>query len=396
MAGADWLRALSAGAEGQVAARFCQFDKFQHLKPGNVRLRDKAVIGSNSPSSVILFPTTMEAAITVGFTEGLSFDPRRPNWDGDGPRPLHWFAWYPAVDTLPGKVSSERTWFQAGPIARDACLRPSHNAYPLVLLSHGTGGIAAGLEWLAHPLASSGFVVLAMNHHGNTGSEPQRAEGFLCLWERAADLTALLDDQGWRTRLKGDFKKQAAIAGFSAGAYTAMLLMGARVAYTQFEAGNPEKSPIRGPIEFPNLADEIPTLLNRSEVFRDSWERRSDHYADDRMKSALVLAPGRSIRGFSKKSLHHIKSPIQIITGESDLIAPVEHCASWLHNELPISNLQILEAGVGHYTFLPEPSPLGLKEAPDVFVDGAGVNRRAIHEAVSSTAVDFFTKTLSH
>ncbi len=333
--------------------------------------------------------------MTVGFTEGLSFDAYRPNWDNDGPRPLRWFAWYPAVDTSQSQISSERTWFQTRPIVRDACLRPNQQAYPLVLLSHGTGGVAAGLEWLAHRLASSGFVVLAVDHHGNTGSEPQRAEGFLCLWERAADLTALLDDSGWKTRLNGPFKEHAAVAGFSAGAFTAMLLLGARVAYSQFEAGNPDKSPIRGPIEFPNLTDEIPLLQKQSDVFREAWARRSDLYLDDRVKSALVLAPGRSVRGFSKKSLHDIENPIQIIAGESDLIAPVEDCASWLHNELSVSKLHVLGAGVGHYTFLPEPSPLGLKEAPDVFVDGAGVTRRDIHEEVSSMAVDFFRKTIA-
>jgi dienelactone hydrolase len=36
---------------------------------------------------------------------------------------------------------------------------------PLVVLSHGTGGGAAGMAWLAETLASNGYIVAAVNHH---------------------------------------------------------------------------------------------------------------------------------------------------------------------------------------------------------------------------------------
>src|SRR5216684_4504803 len=34
----------------------------------------------------------------IGLREGRSADSARQNWDGDGPRPLTWAAWYPASD----------------------------------------------------------------------------------------------------------------------------------------------------------------------------------------------------------------------------------------------------------------------------------------------------------
>ncbi len=355
-----------------------------------------AVIGRYRPSSVKLSLATGAEAMTVGFTEGLSFDKHRPNWRGDGLRPLRWCSWYPAVDAQPMQASSEGTWFRSGPVVRDAPIRPSAKAHPVVLVSHGTGGVAAGLEWLASRLAMAGYIVLAVNHHGNNGLEPYCAEGFLCLWERAADLSALLDDCDWKSRLKVPDEAQIAVAGFSAGAYTAMLVMGARVAYSQFEAANPEKSPIRGPREFPNLADEIPSLLDRSRVFREAWARRTADYRDQRVKAALLLAPGRSVRGFSTKSLRRIEHPIKIVAGKDDLVAPVKDCASWLHNQVPTSELRVLDTGVGHYTFLPEPTALGLTEAPDIFQDGAGIDRREIHAFVSSMALDFFRGSFTH
>jgi predicted dienelactone hydrolase len=327
--------------------------------------------------------------MTVGFTEGLSIDAQRQNWCGDGPRPLKWAVWYPAVEDALEEKSSALSWFDEWPVARNAALRPSEKPYPLVLLSHGAGGVAAGLGWLAHRLAQQGFVALAVNHHGNTGAEPFRAEGFLCLWERALDLSALLSDNGWRRKLAGDVGANACVAGFSAGAYAAMLLMGARVTFSQFEPENPVKSPLRGPREFPNLTDEIPALLEKNAVFQKSWERRKESYADNRFSAALALAPGRSVLGLEKKSLMRINKPVQIFAGAADTIAPPEQCAGWLHSCVSSSALEVLPKS-GHYIFLPEPSPLGLEKEPDIFIDAPGVDRNTVHERVALSAIELF------
>jgi predicted dienelactone hydrolase len=133
----------------------------------------------------------------VGFRQGRFEDPARTNWDGSAPRPLSWAAWYPASDD-----ASERELFTSppaapgfsiGPAAPDAPIGPARRRYPVVLLSHGTGGTVMHLEWLARDLAHGGFIAIGVDHHGNTAAEPYRAEGFLCWWERARDLTVLLD-----------------------------------------------------------------------------------------------------------------------------------------------------------------------------------------------------------
>ena len=277
--------------------------------------------------------------MAVGFKEGLCFDGTRPNWDGTGARPLAWSAWYPADKEALAITPAKPSWFKKEAVACDALPQSSNKSFPLVLLSHGSGSSAAGLEWLAHRLAQSGYVALAVNHHGHTGGEPYRAEGFLCLWERARDLSALLDDPSWRSALGGPIDDQASIAGFSAGAYTAMLLMGARVAYSQFEPDNPVKSSIRGPREFPNLVDELPKLY-LNPVFRETWERRRSDFADVQFRRAIVIAPGRSVLGFAMESLKGIRNPIKIFGGDADSVAPPDECCKWLHRNVPGSTLE--------------------------------------------------------
>lgn len=330
---------------------------------------------------------------TVGFRQGLCHDMLRRDWDDAGPRPLAWSAWYPAVDQGEERPRSDSSsWFRLAPVARDAPIASSATPLPLVMLSHGSGASAAAMDWLAHRLARCGYVVLAINHHGHTGSEKAyRAEGFLCMWERASDLTALLDEPSWRSALGGVIADHAAVAGFSAGAYTAMLLVGARVSYSQFEPDNPVKSPIRGPREFPALVDELDTLLGNKR-FRESWDRRRDAFEDGRFHRACAIAPGRSVLGFAEESLRAISKPVLIIGGDGDRVAPAAECCNWLDSRIKGSRLDILTGGVGHYTFLPEGSDIGVVAAPELFEDAPGLERHLVHDQVASLLVDFLNE----
>lgn len=328
----------------------------------------------------------------LGFREGVLHDEARPDWDAAGPRPIRWSLWYPAADDARENEIPERSWFQKAAVARDAPIRPAAEPYPLVLLSHGTGGSAAGLEWLARRLVDRGFSALGVSHHGNTGIEPYRAEGFVCLWERAPDLSTMLDrGDDWLGDLSGHIDTSRVFAaGFSAGAYSVMLLLGAIAQFSQFEPSRLKPGGARGPREFPDLADHIPTLLRTSAVFRDSWSRVSKSYRDERIKAALLCAPGRSILCFGEESLKSVDSPALILVGDADRAAPLEECSSWLHARLQHSALKIFGGGLGHYIFLPEATPLGLAFAADLFTDSSGIKRAAIHEEVADLSAALF------
>lgn len=327
-----------------------------------------------------------------GYRTGVVWDASRSNWHNTSDRPIAWSAWYPAKDIENGEQPSAQ-FFEPGDVIWDAPL-VTKDRLPVILLSHGTGGTAESLGWLARALASEGYVVLGANHHGNTGLEPYLAEGFLCWWERASDLSILLSEIGakgfFADRL--DFDQVSAV-GFSLGGYTVMALSGARTSLEAFDAWRKaNKITTGGPIEFPDAADNISTLMETSDAFRVSWARHQEDYNDARIKSVVAIAPAPPIRSFLPHSVAEIQLPVVILTGGADCEAPSEHCANWLVSQNSRFQHHDLGEHVGHYTFLDFPSDKSLVGKTDIFSDHQSVDRSKVHKQAIEIAKQSLTK----
>lgn len=329
----------------------------------------------------------------VGFQTGLLHDPDRQAWSGGGPRPLAWSAWYPTAERAamaPRGVPPAAPVFVMGEVAVGAPPSMALAQWPVVLLSHGTGGTAASLGWLASRLAAKGFVVLGVDHHGNTAAEPYRPEAFLVWWDRPRDLTVLLD----RLAAAGPFAgrlnlSDVAAAGFSLGGYTVLALAGALTDMALFRDWAATQPAASGPREFPDIAERVEPLLATSAAFRAAWQRQSDNLRDPRVRSVVALAPAPPVRGFRAASLAAMTDVgVTIISGEGDDEAPWGACALWLSHLIPCCGLHSLGTAIGHYPFLCEGTKLGRRMLPEIFVDAPGIDRRAVHEEVAALTLD--------
>lgn len=317
----------------------------------------------------------------TGLRTGLLLDHNRRAWTGDGPRPVRWTVWYPASEDAVVR-DEETAAFIIGTIARDAELNDTSLTYPVVLLSHGTGGAALSLSWLATRLAAEGYVVIGPDHHGNTAMESYHPAGFSAWWERAQDLTFALDTLSADSFLSGRIDTGDVTAiGFSLGGYTAMSLLGAITDFEVFKEWAHSAGMRKGPAEFPDLPDRITSLM-ADPFFQQSWARRSRSYKDARVRRAILLAPAPPIRAFRSESLTEIAEPVAIMVGGADQEAPADICAEWLNTKLANSSLYSLGADVGHLTFLGLGTEQGRLRAPDAYVDRPGVNRAHIHDEV--------------
>lgn len=322
-----------------------------------------------------------------GYRTGVFEDTSRSDWHNRSKRPIAWSAWYPIDEASSGERPSG-SYFELGDVALDAALT-ERTKLPVVLLSHGTGGTAESLGWLARALAQKGYVVLGANHHGNTSLEPYLAEGFLCWWERASDLSAMLTALGttgfFANKLDYD---QVHAVGFSLGGYSVLALSGARTCLDEFDHWRSANGITEGgPKEFPNAADSIPTLMTTSDVFRRSWTGHGDDRTDKRIKSVVAIAPAPPIRSFVPQSITELQVPCLILTGGADREAPSKHCADWLLLQNPDLQHHDLGNDVGHYTFLDFPADKSLIGKVEIFSDHQNVDRSKVHELATEIIV---------
>ncbi len=331
---------------------------------------------------------------------GLSFaayeDTARSSWTGPQHRPLATAIWYPAA---PGSRESE--WrvgiFNAGWNSQRAPLAAATTKRPLVVLSHGTGGGAAGLAWLAETLASHGYVVAAVNHHGNTAAEPSYTiHGFMLWWERARDMSVLIDkvlaDPQFGPHLDPSW---IGVAGFSLGGYTALATVGARLAYQQWKrfcASQPKEPNCTLPPEAPFSMAEIQRLLDHDDRVKEAVGHSHESFRDVRVRAAFAIAP---MLGpvMTKGSLAEIRVPVRIVVGSNDDQAFPDVNARPIASAIPNAEIEIIPNAT-HYTFLARCNILGKIVARALCTDRDGIDRADVHRRVSADALAFFNRTL--
>src|SRR5215831_4732340 len=153
------------------------------------------------------------------------------NWRGAQTHALITTVWYPAdsaAEEQPQWLGNPQAPFaRLGKAAPDASLAPSPARFPLIVLSHGTGGSALMMAWLGTELAAHGYIAAAVNHPGNNALEPYTTQGFLLWWERAKDLSNVIDQMlADKTFASHIDSKRIGAAGFSLGGYTMIEIAG--------------------------------------------------------------------------------------------------------------------------------------------------------------------------
>jgi len=326
-------------------------------------------------------------------------DTSRPNWAAPGARPLRTVLWYPADDTaqeVDVPFGASEPLFVVRSVATDAPLRASPVSLPVVVMSHGTGGSALQLGWLGRALAARGYVAAAVDHHGNTSSEPYLPQGFLLWWERARDLSAVLDamlaDPIIGHRLDAT---RIGAAGFSLGGLTAVMTLGGRCSLDRVLAVGRQRfeNDQRGPREFPDVDRHWHERMANDPVFRASVAAHARSYRDARVRAAFVMNPALGA-AFDATGLATVEGPVHVVVTEGDEEAPPQLNGCRYADLIADSQLTLVRGPAGHYVFLAEATAAGALRLPSLCLDHAVVDRRAVHEHVAALAATFFARHL--
>lgn len=335
---------------------------------------------------------------SVGFSYRNFSTPADYNWRGSSDHVLSGVIWYPAESGIDEKDQyigpPDDPLFLAGRATKDATLGPSFGKYPLVALSHGTGGSAMQTAWLGMYLAARGYIAVAVNHPGNNSLTGYTAQGFVEGWERAKDISTAISDMLRDPRFgdRIDIGRIGA-AGFSYGGYTMMELAGATTDSNRLLDWCNQVKNACNPPEMPDLMARFHAIQGEADV-QDAIHHSGDSYRDARIRAVFAIAPAVA-RAFTPQSLQQIAIPVEIVAGASDQIAPPADNAEFFAKNITGAQLTILNGGVGHYTFLDVCTDAGKKRLPQLCLDNAGVDRQTIHTEVGQMAADFFDRELA-
>lgn len=330
-----------------------------------------------------------------------SIAPAAPyDWRGDPKHALATLIWYPAGSTAVEKPwligPPGRPFFDGGRVAAGAALASAPAKFPLVVLSHGFGGIAANLAWLGEALAAHGYIAAAVNHPGNNAIDGMTVPGSTLWWLRARDLSAVIDgllaDTTFGPRID---PHRIGAAGHSAGGSTAMQIAGGIASHARFSAACATPKADRqcgSPPEFPDLVAKARTLMQSDPAYRAAGtDVRS--YRDPRVRAVFAMAPGLAAT-FVPDSLARIEIPVAIVTGAADERVPVQSNAKVFAANIPNAQLTVFPAPVGHMVFAGICLDAGRRTLPAVCVDPPGVDRAALEAQTATLANAFFARHL--
>lgn len=300
--------------------------------------------------------------------------------------PIPLFVWYPVDGSGTPELIGQNALFYGFHALRDA---PSPKVrLPVVLLSHGSGGNAVSLGWLASHLAAQGVIVVSTNHPGTT-SRDSTPEATVRIWERPQDLSAILDVLAADAPmdLQPDLDRVAAV-GFSLGGFSVLSLAGLEASkprFVEYCATYPNKLDCgwmnEGGLDF-NAIDQV---------------KYDQSNADPRIKAVITVDPALPL-AVTPQSLAAMELPALVIQlGDTDRVPPG---MLWDSNvkQMPQTELAVIP-DTYHFAFLAECSKLGrivigMAGDDNVCADQGTRNRAEIHAEVIEKTTAFLAKNL--
>jgi predicted dienelactone hydrolase len=345
---------------------------------------------------LLVAPPSARADEPVG-RETLRVPERTAALRGDTTGSLAITVWYPAASGAAQAEhvigSDEHPLFLTGKWQEHAPPAAGRR-FPLIAISHGTGGSAMQISWLAAPLAAHGYVVVAVDHPGNS-LDLYTPAGFGLWWLRPGDISLAIDSvlQDARFRPIVDPARIGA-AGFSLGGYTVLELAGARTDLARF-ADYCERTKwfaCDGPPELPKSESKLREQARTDPEIAAAMRDADRSYRDPRIKAIFAIAPA-VIPALDPQSLSAITVPTFITAGRGDPLVSVWDNAVPAAKLIPNAQLLLLSPAVGHYTFLDQCTELARSKLANLCPTPIGVQQNA-HDETVFVASRFFDDAL--
>lgn len=343
---------------------------------------------------------TSACAIALGLAAWAGYELTRPAYDGSAGiaygsayapvrgQAVGFHIWYPAKSGGNAVTVGGNGVFYGTPAGRRAPHRDG--AFPTIIMSHGAGGNAGQFGWIASKLAEAGFVVLLPNHPGTTSGNAS-AEAAVRVWERPADLTAVLDEV---VNNPADYPyvdpQRLGVLGFSAGGYTALAVSGARV--------DPAKLQRFCDGSDHGMSDCAFLVRYGIDLHQMDLSPAAKDLRDPRITAAVVIDPGIAST-LTTQSLSDIAIPVSLINLGQETVVPDGVHARKIAETIPNARYDTIPDAL-HFSFLAECKPAGASileregEPDPLCADAGGRERSALHAELAERIITAFRRDL--
>jgi len=349
-----------------------------------------AVLAATAPT------TSAWAGDLVGERHLETANPTAALRDADHKPTVRITVWYPAAE---GSVEKSldlgppgKPMFYVGEAAPDAAFLDTKRR-PVILFSHGYGGTARMMAWFTTVLAQQGYIVIAVDHPGNNGLDKMTIAGGTMFWDRPGDLQAALDKVREDPVIGPHLDiRRLGVAGFSAGGFTALAAAGARVDIEHFKAfcaEHPDDGVCKPQQEFPVTVEQAFAALASPELAPEVGHAGDDHSIRG-VRAAFAMAPA-IVQALDPASLRTLTTPVAIVLGEADTVAPPHTNGGVAARAIPRAQLKALP-NVGHYDFLSTCSDQARATIP--LCRGLATPQGPTHFAALQMALNLFANAL--
>lgn len=241
-------------------------------------------------------------------------------------------------------------------VSPDAPIAPGE--FPLIIVSHGSGGSHLLYRTITTPLAQNGYIVAMLEHPGNNRDNNELENTYENLVNRPRHIRLTIEAVAANDRFSRCIQTDTvAIIGHSLGGYAALAVAG----------GAPWANP----------------------------QQKIDVTPDPRIRALVLMAPAAAYYQ-PQDSLKNVTVPILLLAAENDPFTP-EWQTDIILDRVPdrskVTYRQVENAG--HFSFLSPFPPRMISKKFLPSTDPKGFDRVRFHEQLPADIIEFLNSNLS-